>query len=250
MISTFLIFGCNKKSSLAADDSLKTSAAEVTAYSNFLNVGVDSTFPPFAFLTEDKVSGFDVDIAQEIAKRLDKELKISQISWDEIFDKINDPGIDVIISGVPATPEREKLADFSDPYYTLEFMALSLSTSSIKIKEDLANKKVGMLKSETADLDPDFLANYAVNGYDDVVTLINALKSGEVDGILISIPIGVKILNEDPETYKFLQKIESNIQYSIVLKKGSSLKDKINQILKDMRSDGTYSKIYYNWFKI
>ncbi len=245
-----MIFGCNKRRALAAEDSLQTSGFEAISDSNFLNVGVDSTFPPFAFLLEEKVSGFDVDIAQEIANRLGKELKISQISWDEIFDKINDPGIDVIIAGVPATPEREKLADFSEPYYTLEFMALSLSTSNIKIKEDLVNKKAGMLKSEIADLDPDFLAGYAVSGYDDVVALINALKSGEVDGILISIPIGVKILNEDPETYKFLQRVESNIQYSIVLKKGSPLKETINQIIKNLKNDGTYSKIYDNWFKI
>jgi len=250
LVSAFLFLGCNEKKSQVIENSSETSAAEVTAYSNFLNVGVDSTFPPFAFLMEDKVSGFDVDIAGEIAKRMGKELKISQISWDEIFDKINDPGIDLVISGVTITSDREKLVDFSEPYYTLEFISLSLSTSDIRTKEDLKNKKIGMLKSETKDMNPDFLADYVINGYDDVVALIKALKSGEIDGILISIPIGVKILSEDPETYRFLQKIQSDIEYSVVLKKESPLKDKINQILKDMRSDGTYLKIYDNWFKI
>ncbi|MDD5658768.1 MAG: ABC transporter substrate-binding protein [Actinomycetota bacterium] len=249
-ISAFLTFGCNKKVSKVSDASLKKTFTEDYAYNKFLNVGVDSTFPPFAFLIKDKISGFDIDIAQEIAERLGKELNICQISWDEIFDKINDPDIDLIISEVSVTPEREKLADFSDSYHTLEFIALSLSTSSIKMKEDLINKKVGMLKSEMADLDQDFLADYAVKGYNDVVTLINALKSGETDGILISIPIGVKLLSEDPETYKFLQKIESNVKYSIILKKGSPLKEVINQILEDLKNDGTYLEIYNNWFKI
>jgi len=213
-------------------------------------VGVDSTFPPFAFLMGDKVSGFDVDIAGEIAKRLGKELKINQISWNEIFDRINDANIDAIISGVTNTPDRQKLADFSDPYYTLEFISLTLSTSDIKLKEDLTSKKVGMLKSEIEDLNPDFLSNYAVTGYDDVVTLIKGLKAEEIQGILISIPIGVKILNEDPETYRFIQKTQSIIKYAIVFKKGSPLKDKINQIMKELKEDGTYSKIYDSWFKI
>jgi len=213
-------------------------------------VGFDVTFPPFAFLMQDKPSGFDVDIAFEISKRLGKELKTKQISWDEIFDKINDPDIDMIISGVTDTPDREKLADFSAPYYTLEFISLSLSTSDIKLKEDLLNKKVGMLKSESSSLDSDFLANYSIIQFDDVMALIKALKSNEIQGILISIPIGAKIINEDPQTYKFLQKVQSNVSYSIVLKKGSPLKDKINQILEDMKKDGTYLKIYDNWFKI
>lgn len=213
-------------------------------------MGVDSTFPPFAFLMEDKVSGFDVDIAGEIAKRLGKELIINQISWNEIFDRINDANIDAIISGVTNTPDRQKLADFSDPYYTLEFISLTLSTSDIKLKGDLTSKKVGMLKSEIEDLNPDFLSNYAVTGYDDVVTLIKGLKAEEIQGILISIPIGVKILNEDPETYRFIQKTQSIIKYAIVFKKGSPLKDKINQIMKELKEDGTYSKIYDSWFKI
>ncbi|MCL6088534.1 MAG: ABC transporter substrate-binding protein [Actinobacteria bacterium] len=215
-----------------------------------MNVGVDSTFPPFAFLLKDKVSGFDVDIADEIARRLGRQLKINQISWNEIFDKINDPGIDIIISGVTNDKDKEKLADFSDPYYTLEFILLSLKTSDIKKREDLINKKAGGLKSEINNLNADILSGYSMSKYDDVNSLIKALKSGEVQGILISIPIGAKILSEDPDTYIFLQKIKSNIKYSIVLKKDSELKDKINQILKELKDDGTYSKIYDNWFKI
>jgi ABC-type amino acid transport substrate-binding protein len=250
IILSFMVISCSKKEDVIIKNNAESTKVQSTESGKYLNIGVDSTFPPFAFLMQDKVSGFDIDIAGEIAKRLGRELKINQISWNEIFERINDTGIDAIISGVSNSADSQKLADFSEPYYTLEFISLTLNTSSIKLKEELANKKIGMLKNEMEDLSPDILSGYLITRYDDVVALIKGLKAEEVQGILISIPIGVKILNEDPDTYRFVNKIESSIKYSIVLKKGSPLTEKINQVLKELKDDGTYKKIYDSWFKI
>ena len=250
IIFSLLVISCGKNNDVKIKSSIDSTTAESTESGKYLNIGVDSTFPPFAFLIEDKVSGFDIDIAGEIAKRLGRELKISQISWNEIFDRINDAGIDAIISGVSNSAERQKTTDFSEPYYTLEFISLTLNSSIITLKEELVNKKVGMLKNEMENLSPDVLSNYSITGYDDVVALIKGLKAEEIQGIIISIPIGAKILNEDPDTYRFINKMESSIKYSIVLKKGSPLTDRINQVLKEIKDDGTYKKIYENWLKI
>ena len=250
IILTLLAISCGKNNDLKAESNIESTKTESTESMKYLNIAVDSTFPPFAFLMEDKVSGFDIDIAGEIAKRLGRELKISQISWNEIFERINDAGIDAIISGISNSVDRQKSVDFSEPYYSLEFISLTLSSSSIILKEELVNKKVGMLKNEMEDLGPDILSQYLITGYDDVVALIKGLKAEEIQGIIISIPIGVKILNEDPETYRFISRMESIIEYSIVLKKGSLLTEKVNQVLKEITDDGTYKKIYDNWFKI
>ena len=107
-----------------------------------------------------------------------------------------------------------------------------------------------MLKNEMEDLSPDVLSEYSIIGYDDVVALIKGLKAEEIQGITISIPIGAKILIEDPDTYRFINKVESSIEYSIVLKKDSPLTDRMNQVLKELKDDGTYKKIYDIWFKI
>lgn len=245
-----MIISCSKKDNEKIKNNSGTTQSQNTESDDFLNIGVDSTFPPFAFLIDDKVSGFDIDLAGEIAKRLGRELKVNQISWNEIFERINDTDMDAIISGVSNSPDRQKLADFSEPYYALEFISLTLNTSSIKLKEELLNKKVGMLKNEMEDLSTDVLSGYSIIGYDDAVALINALKAEEIQGILISIPIGVKILNEDPDIYRFVNKLESSIKYSIVLKKGSPLTDRINEVLEELQDDGTYKIIYDKWFKI
>ncbi|MHB1346765.1 MAG: substrate-binding periplasmic protein [Candidatus Humimicrobiaceae bacterium] len=250
IILSLMVISCSKKADESINSSIESSQGQYEDSDNFLNIGVDSTFPPFAFLMEDKVSGFDIEIAGEIAKRLGMELKINQISWNEIFERIDDPDIDAIISGVSNSPDRGKLADFSEPYYTLEFIFLTLNTSNIKLKEELENKSIGMLKNEMENLSPDIMSVYSVTGYDDAAALLNSLKAEEIQGILISIPIGVKILSEDPDTFRFVNKIESDIKYSIVLKKGSLLTEKINLVLKELKDDGTYKIIYDKWFKI
>lgn len=249
LLIIFTNYAC-KKTELQR--SLKDSASSLTSttvFSKFLNVGIDATFPPFAFLCGEEIKGLDIDLVTEIAERLEKELQIVQVSYDEIYEKINEPEMDMIISAIIPNPEKQKLVDYSDPYYTLEYTLITLTTSKLAIGNDFISKKIGLVKSEIESLNSDLLLNYNISKYDDAVTLINALKTQEVDGILISAPIGIKMLKDDPDSYKFIEKIKSKASYSILLKKGSSLTPKINEILKDINDDGTFSDIYNKWLR-
>ncbi len=226
-----------------------SSLTNTTVFSKFLNVGIDATFPPFAFLCGEEIKGLDVDLVNEIALRLGKELKIVQVSYDEIYEKINDPEIDIIISAIIPNPEKQKIVEYSNPYYTLEYTLIALTTSKLAIGNDFISKKIGLVKSEIENLNPDLLLNYSISKYDDAVTLINALKSQEIDGILISAPIGIKMLKDDPDAYKLVEKVKSNASYSILIKKGTGLTQKINEVLKDINDDGTFTEIYNKWLR-
>jgi len=242
-------YGCKKSNRTVSFDELSSSQTSSTISGKFLNVGVDATLPPFAYLEGEEVKGFDVDLAAEIAKRLEKELKIIQVSYSEIYDKINQPDMDIIISAIVPNDEKSKIADFSEPYYTLEYIFITLSTSKATIGNDLLSKKIGLIKSEVENLDSEFLLKYSISKYDDAVALINALKAQEIDAILISAPIGIRILNDDPESYRFIEKIKSNANYCIVIKKDTGLKEKIDEIIKSINKDGTFQVIYDKWLK-
>ena len=248
-ISIFGGYGCRKSDQTVSFDELSSSQVSTTVSSKFLNVGVDATLPPFAYLEGEEVKGFDIDLATEIAKRIEKELKIIQISYSEIYDKINQPEIDIIISAIIPNDEKSKIADFSIPYYTLEYIFITLNTSKFTIGNDLLSKKIGLIKSEVENLNPEFLLKYSISKYDDAVALINALKSQEIDAILISAPIGIRILNDDPQFYRFIEKIKSNANYCIVIKKDTGLKEEIDETLKDINEDGTFQLIYDKWLK-
>ena len=249
LLSVFVNYGCKKSEKTNNTSEAASLQTSTTVFSKFLNVGIDATFPPFAYLQGEEIVGFDVDLAGEIAKRLEKELKITQMSYNEIYEKINEPEIDIIISAIIPNQEKSKTVDFSDPYYTLEYTLITLTTSKLAIGNDFISKKIGIIKSEIENLDPEFLLNYSVGKYDDAVALIKALKSQEVDGILISAPIDIRILRDDPDSYKFIEKIKSEASYSIIIKKGTGLTERINEILKEINADGTFQEIYNEWLR-
>ena len=133
LLSVFVNYGCKKSEKTNNTSEAASLQTSTTVFSKFLNVGIDATFPPFAYLQGEEIVGFDVDLAGEIAKRLEKELKITQMSYNEIYEKINEPEIDIIISAIIPNQEKSKTADFSDPYYTLEYTLITLTTSKLAI---------------------------------------------------------------------------------------------------------------------
>ncbi|MFZ3085019.1 MAG: transporter substrate-binding domain-containing protein, partial [Candidatus Hydromicrobium sp.] len=118
-------------------------ADDVSPAGKKLIVGCDATYPPFAFAKDGNIDGFDIDIAIEIAKRMDREIEIISINWDSTYKIPEDLKFDMIISAIPIIEEKEGVIDFSSPYFVMEYMLITLSETDIKIKEDLKGKAIG-----------------------------------------------------------------------------------------------------------
>ena len=213
-----------------------------------LIVACDATYPPFESLKDGNVEGFDIDVAGEIARRMNREIEIIQIKWDSTYQVPEDLEFDMIISAIPIIEGKEDVIDFSIPYYVMEYMLVTLSGTDIKIKEDLKGKAMGILNSEKSYLDEDYLLNYKIEGYDDIVTMFDDLRNQNIDGVLISLPIGVNLMAENEGIYSVLEVVKSNKEFGIVFSKGSALKEEVNRILEEIREDGTFDEIYGKWF--
>ena len=215
-----------------------------------LIVGCDATYPPFAFAKDGNIDGFDIDIAGEIAKRMDREIEIISITWDSTYQIPEDLKFDMIISAIPIIKEKEGEIDFSSPYFVMEYMLITLSETDIKIKKDLEGETVGILKSEKDYLDEDYLLTYKIEDYDDVIPMLDDLRNKNIDGVLISLPIGVNLLVENKGIYSVLDNVKSNKKFGIVFSKGSVLKEEVDKIIEEIKEDGTYDDIYNKWFKL
>ena len=212
-----------------------------------LIVGCDATYPPFAFTKDGNIDGFDIDIAIEIAKRMDREIEIISINWDSTYKIPEDLKFDMIISAIPIIEEKEGVIDFSSPYFVMEYMLITLSETDIKIKEDLKGKAIGILKNEKNCLSEDYLLNYKIESYDDILTMLDDLGNKNVDGVLISLPMWV-LLVENKGIYSVLEVVKSNKEFGVVFTKGSALKEEVDKILEEIKEDGTYDDIYNKWF--
>ncbi len=215
-----------------------------------LTVGCDATYPPFASMKDGSIVGFDIDIIREIAERIGREIEIEPILWDNTYVFPEDMDLDMIISAIPIIEEMESLVDFSDSYFVMEYMLITLSGIDIKIKEDLEGKEVGILSSEESYLDEDYLLNYKIEAYNDIAALFEDLRNENISGVLISLPIGTNLMTENEGIYSVLEIIKSNKEFGIVFKEGSALKEEVNRIIEEIVQDGTYDEIYGRWFDV
>ncbi len=223
---------------------------KLTTYSTKLLVGSDTTYPPFEYLEDGKIIGFDIDMASEIAERLKRQLEIVPITWDSSYDMPEDIKTDMIISAVTGAGDKEELADFSEPYYIMEYILITLSETELKLREDLKNKKIGMLTDKSEDLPAQYLKDYTIETYSDVIMMIEGLKNKDIEGVLISIPLGKSIIEENNGLFSIVEIVKSEREYNIVFPEGSPLKDEVNSILEEMQADGTYQEIHDKWFAI
>ena len=119
--------------------------------SNVLVMGTNATFKPFEYKDGDTVVGFDVDLAEEIAKSLGAELKIEDMSFDGLLPALESGQIDLAVAGMSVTEDRAKNAFFSDPYYVASQQIVVRDESSIKNKYELVNKSIGVQLGTTGD---------------------------------------------------------------------------------------------------
>jgi ABC-type amino acid transport substrate-binding protein len=218
------------------------------ADSKLLIIGVDSTYPPFEYIEQGEMIGFDVDLANEIAKRLGKEIRLESIKWDTDFKLLREGSVDLIISAVPYNPEKDAIVDFSKPYFNMKYILVSLSGTEINIKDDLAGEKVGILEAGAENLNPEYLAGFEVVKYKEILELLDGLKAQDVSAILLSLPVALNLIKENIDSYKVLDETTSSQEFVIVYRKGSQLKGMIDTTIDGTKIDGTYDIIYNKWF--
>lgn len=241
--------GCDRSGNTTASETSQDSS-QTSSYVNksLLNVGSDTTYPPFEFIENGDIAGFDIDLIKEVVSRMKKEIEITSSSWDPEFKDLIDGKLDIVISAVPIEADKIAIVDYSKPYYALEYLLVSLSGSEIKIKEDLAGKKIGVLKVGKSNISEDYLSNYEVSDYEDIMGMLDALGNKEIEAVLVNLPLAVSLLKDNKDMYLVLDKINSDREFAIVFKKGSPLVSEVNQILDIMVTDEKYQSIYDKWF--
>ncbi len=246
-IMTMGLVGCgsadNKEISENKNDLLKTIQEKGKVV-----VGMSADYAPYEFhyideSGKDVIGGFDVDIANEIAKKIGVELVIQEMDFDALVAALPAGKIDLVISGMNPTEERAKVVDFSEIYYNSKHGVLVRAEDVDKYKTfaDLEGAKVGaqlgstqeqIAKSEIPNADLQLLAN--------VNNLILELKSGKVDAIVMEKPVAEMAVKTNPElavgepTYE--EKTGGN---AVGIAKGNEeLLAKVNEVIKELNETG------------
>jgi arginine/lysine/histidine transporter system substrate-binding protein len=121
---------------------------KVISTSDVITIGTSADYPPFSFVQEDQIIGFDIDVAQEVAHRLDKKATIKNIPFDALMIEAQRGSIDIVAAGMTTTPEREKKLFFTKPHLTGDSLLIIApkkgpvitSVQDLRGKETLVNE--------------------------------------------------------------------------------------------------------------
>lgn len=216
-----------------------------------LKVGTEGTYAPFTF-HDDKgeLTGFDVEISKEVAKRLGVEAEFSETQWDAIFAGLDAERFDMIANQVGIRPDRQEKYDFSDPYITSKAVLIaSEDNETVKSFEDIKGLKAAQsLTSNYGDIAREYGAEIVgVEGFTQSIELINSKRADVTVNDNISFLDYKKKKPDAP--VKIVAEREEASQSGLMFRKGNdTLVEAVNKALQDMIDDGTYEKISKKWF--
>ena len=241
----------SKEETTAAD----TSAAEETKPAGgTLIVGFDQDFPPMGFVGDNgEYTGFDLDLAKEVASRLGLEYKAQPIAWDSKDMELESGNIDCIWNGFTITG-REDDYTWTTPYMANKQVFVVANDSDIKSQADLAGKVVEVQADSSAEAalkENQDLANTfgQLLTTPDYNTAFMDLEQGAVDAVAMDVIVAGYQIKQRNADFKILDDSLSEEEYGIGFKKGNTeLRDKVQGALEEMAADGTLAKISDEWF--
>ncbi len=216
-----------------------------------LRIGTEGTYAPFTYHdTAGKLTGFDVEIAEEVAKRLGVEAEFFETQWDGIFAGMDAKRFDVIFNEVSINEDRKVKYDFSEPYIVSKaVLIVSENNEDIKTFADLKGKKAGQsLTSNLSDIARENGAEIvATDGFNQAMDL---LTSGRIDATVNDGLSYLDLKKQKPDAkIKVVDEIPEGSQSAAVFLKGNDeLVNAVSDAIKEMKSDGTYLKISEKYF--
>lgn len=214
-------------------------------------IGTEGTYSPFTFHDQSgKLTGYDVDVVTEVAKRIGVEPVFQEAQWDAMFAGLDSKRFDVVANQVGIRPDRQEKYDFSNPYtVSTAVLVTHKDNTSVKGFEDIKGLKAGQtLTSNLTDIAKKNGAEIVgVEGFNQAMDL---LVSKRVD---VTINDGLSLLDflkQKPDTpIKIVAKDPNVAKNGFLFRKGSTeLVDAFNKALDEMSKDGTLLKISEKWF--
>lgn len=202
--------------------------------------------------------GWEYDAVNEIAKRLNLKVEWNLSSWDTMIQAVREGQFDIGMDGITINDERKAQVDFSDPYMVSEqFMLVRADETRFTDPKSFAadtSLLVGAQSGTTnfytavySVLDGDE-ANPRIKLFDTFGATVQALKSGDVDLVLMDKTSAAGYIGGSPDTFKVIGDPLGTEEFGFIFTPGSDLVAPVNAALAEMKADGTLDKLNQKWF--
>ncbi|MGG3941093.1 ABC transporter substrate-binding protein [Peribacillus psychrosaccharolyticus] len=240
IVSLLLLAGCGDSKETETKNSKKE-----------FHYAMSGVYKPFNYKENGKLSGFDVEIGQALAKRMGMKAVPVTNPWETIIQGLEAKKYDAIIGSMTITEERSKAVDFTDTYYRSGAQVfVAEDNSAITSAEKLKGKKIGVVKSSIySDHAQTLTDKDKIVEYDSDITALMDLPTGRLDAVITDQMVGFRVMKEDAIKIKDIgEPLSQDDQAVAVRKEDKELLEKINAALAEIIEDGTYEKISEKWF--
>jgi polar amino acid transport system substrate-binding protein len=258
LIATFAVAGCGSDDSTSGDTdgtaassggTIDVSDAKLITPGQLL-VGTDAPYPPFEIGTPEggDFSGYDKDLMDAIAAKLGLEPTYQNSSFDTIFRDVASGQFDVVAAASTITPAREKVVDFSRPYYEAQQALVVPEGSDIATTADLAGKVVGAQQGTTGQtLAKDETDAGEVRGFGKGADALAAVTTEQVDAAIVDQPFAADAVDKQGGI-EIAQEISTDEVYGFPTAPDNPLHDAINEAIGQLIDDGTLNDLYQKYF--
>lgn len=217
-----------------------------------LTVGMEGTYAPYAYRENGKLKGFEVDLAKEVAKKMNLKVKFVPTKWDSLIAGLNSGTFDVVFNNMSENPDRKKQYLFSTPYIYTKSALITKKDSNLTDARDIKGKKIG------EGIGTDNYNNAKKLGADVVVspdfqTTMDMINQGRIVGAVNSQEAFLnwkKTHQKTDLTYHVIpdKVIKTSNIAPMLNKKSSNTTKQMSKAIDELRKDGTLKKLSNQYF--
>ena len=253
MLGFLILAACGNTSGSANSAATeKSSALQEIKDSGKLIVGTSADYPPYEWHLvqdgEDKIIGFDIDIAQAVADELDVELEVVDMDFDGLIPALSTGKIDMVIAGMNPTEERKQSVAFTDIYFTQKDVLVIKSEDAEDIRSEDDLKKASVATQKATIQETYLLENFPdaeIKAVPKLNTAVLYLVTGKADAVLMVETVGKRYVeeNEGLEIADFDVASTPNESAIAVAKDSEDFLDAVNDILDEMEDSGQIEEL-------
>lgn len=246
------LVGCGgePKASKPAEKAAETKPAETTLKT--IVIASDTAYAPFEFQDEKtgNYEGFDMDLIRAIADTAGFKVEIKSMGFDGVIQAVASKQVDGAISAMTITPDRQKMFNFSDPYFDAnQSIAVKADNDAIKSEADLKGKRIAVQIGTTGSEYAKKIEGTKVKDFNTIDLAFMELKNGNTDAVVNDFPVTAYFIQKGNPDIKVVSEIKTGEQYGIAFNKDNAeVLTKVNAALKTLKENGKYNEIYKKWF--
>lgn len=241
VLAMALVAGCGKGDASGLDKVKKAGK---------LVFATDDTYPPMEYRDEQTQAlvGFDIDLANEIAKKLGVEAAFEPTDWDGLLTGLGTDKYDAVISTMNITETRLENADFVEYAILDQVFVIAKGAKPVTSLAELSGLRVAVQVETTSEEMAQEVAGTTITSFDSFDQAFLEVRNGKADVVVVDEPVGLYYEARHSETYAVSGYAEEAAPVGIAVKKGSDLKAAIEKAVADLKADGTYKQLSEKWF--